>query len=169
MPTIEKVLFDQRTIQRRITTLAQQISKDYSDLVVIVVLNGAMFFASDLLRALSIDVDVDSLSVGRYGQEHNHSTHLHHRPKIDIKQRHVLLVEDIVDSGQTLRYVLDELKQHQPASMKICSLLDKPCQRQTPIEVDYLGFKIDNHWVVGYGLDYQERFRTLPFIAVVKP
>jgi hypoxanthine phosphoribosyltransferase len=166
-----KPLFTREEIQRKIQELGSRVSADYADkdLLVIGVLKGALFFMSDLLRALKISVRMDfihcvsSASKGQVGNP----VQMLCDTKEDIKGKHVLLVEDIMDSGVTLQYLKQMLLERGPASLKVCVLLDKSDRRQVQIEADYAGFRIPNKYVVGYGLDYQDRYRNLPYIAVL--
>lgn len=166
-----KPLFTSEEIQRKIQELGSRISKDYADkdLLVIGVLKGAIFFMSDLLRSLKISVRMDfmhctsSSSKGKGGNPVQMMCDI----REDIKDKHVLLVEDIVDSGVTLQYLKQMLIDRGPASLKLCVLLDKAERRKVAIEADYAGFRIPNKYVVGYGLDYQDRYRNLPYIAVL--
>jgi len=166
-----KPLFTSEEIQRKIQELGSRISKDYADkdLLVVGVLKGAIFFMSDLLRSLKISVRMDfmhctsSSSKGKGGNPVQILSDI----KEDIKDKHVLLVEDIVDSGVTLQYLKQMLIDRGPASLKVCVLLDKAERRKVAIEADYAGFRIPNKYVVGYGLDYQDRYRNLPYIAVL--
>jgi len=166
-----KPLFTSEEIQRKIQELGSRISKDYADkdLLVIGVLKGAIFFMSDLLRSLKISVRMDfmhctsSSSKGKGGNPVQMMCDI----RENIKDKHVLLVEDIVDSGVTLQYLKQMLLDRGPASLKVCVLLDKAERRKVEIEADYAGFRIPNKYVVGYGLDYQDRYRNLPYIAVL--
>jgi len=166
-----KPLFTSEEIQRKIQELGSRISKDYADkdLLVVGVLKGAIFFMSDLLRSLKISVRMDfmhctsSSSKGKGGNPVQMMCDI----KEDIKGKHVLLVEDIVDSGVTLQYLKQMLIDRGPESLKVCVLLDKSERRKVEIEADYAGFRIPNKYVVGYGLDYQDRYRNLPYIAVL--
>jgi len=166
-----KPLFTSEEIQRKIQELGSRISKDYADkdLLVVGVLKGAIFFMSDLLRSLKISVRMDfmhctsSSSKGKGGNPVQMLSDI----KEDIKDKHVLLVEDIVDSGVTLQYLKQMLIDRGPASLKVCVLLDKAERRKVAIEADYAGFRIPNKYVVGYGLDYKDRYRNLPYIAVL--
>jgi hypoxanthine phosphoribosyltransferase len=166
-----KPLFTSEEIQRKIHELGSRISKDYADkdLLVIGVLKGAIFFMSDLLRSLKISVRMDfmhctsSSSKGKGGNPVQMMCDI----RENIKDKHVLLVEDIVDSGVTLQYLKQMLLDRGPASLKVCVLLDKAERRKVEIEADYAGFRIPNKYVVGYGLDYQDRYRNLPYIAVL--
>jgi len=166
-----KPLFTSEEIQRKIQELGSRISKDYADkdLLVVGVLKGAIFFMSDLLRSLKISVRMDfmhctsSSSKGKGGNPVQMMCDI----RENIKDKHVLLVEDIVDSGVTLQYLKQMLIDRGPASLKVCVLLDKSERRKVEIEADYAGFRIPNKYVVGYGLDYQDRYRNLPYIAVL--
>ena len=168
---IRAVLFRESTIMSRLDEMASQISSDYAgkDLTVLAVLNGSLMFGADLLRRLEMPLRLDCLSVSSY---HGASTtgvvkfNQLHLP--DVHGRHVLIVDDILDSGHTLHAIRDKLQNEtSPLSIKICVLLRKDVPRQRELEADYVGFDIANEFVVGYGLDYMERFRNLPYIGVV--
>ena len=168
---IRGILFHESTIMSRLDELASQISSDYAgkDLTVVAVLNGSLMFGADLLRRLEMPLRLDCLSVSSY---HGASTtgvvkfNQLHLP--DVHGRHVLIVDDILDSGHTLHAIRDKLQNEtSPLSIKICVLLRKDVPRQRELEADYVGFDIANEFVVGYGLDYMERFRNLPYIGVV--
>jgi hypoxanthine phosphoribosyltransferase len=166
-----KPLFTSEEIQRKIQELGSRISKDYADkdLLVVGVLKGAIFFMSDLLRSLKISVRMDFMhctSSSSKGKGVN-PVQMLCDIKEDIRDKHVLLVEDIVDSGVTLQYLKQMLLDREPASLKVCVLLDKAERRKVEIEADYAGFRIPNKYVVGYGLDYKDRYRNLPYIAVL--
>jgi len=166
-----KPLFTREEIQRKIQELGSRISADYADkdLLVVGVLKGALFFMSDVLRSLKISVRMDfihctsSSSKGKGGNPVQMLCDM----KEDIRGKHVLLIEDIVDSGVTLQHLKQMLLDRGPASLKVCVLLDKADRRQVTIEADYVGFLIPNKYVVGYGLDYKDRYRNLPYIAVL--
>ena len=165
-----KPLFTSEEIQRKIHELGARISTDYADkdLLVVGVLKGALFFMSDLLRSLRISVRMDFIhSTSSASQDREHPVHIIADRKEDVKGKHVLLVEDIIDSGLTVDSLKRMLADRGPASLKVCVLLDKPGRRQVQIEADYAGFRIPNKYVVGYGLDYKERYRNLPYIAVL--
>jgi len=171
---IERVLIDEPTIQARVTELAQRISADYADvdqLVVVGVLKGAFIFLADLTRQLTVPHRVDFMALSSYGQTTTTSgvVRLMLDLRINIEGRHVLIVEDIVDSGYTLSYLMRTLNTRAPASLRSCVLLSKPERRKVDVPIHYLGFEIPNVWVVGYGLDYADTYRTLPYIAVLKP
>ena len=168
---IRAVLFHESTIMSRLDEMAEQISSDYTgkELTVVAVLNGSLMFGADLLRRLEMPLRLDCLSVSSY---HGASTtgvvkfNQLHLP--DVHGRHVLIVDDILDSGHTLHAIRDKLQNEtSPLSIKICVLLRKDVPRQRELEADYVGFDIANEFVVGYGLDYMERFRNLPYIGVV--
>lgn len=169
---LSKILIDSENLQNKIREIGEQISIDYEDknLVLICILRGAVMFLSDLLKNISIPVTIDFLSVSSYGQSTESSGVVKIRKDIDtdISNCHVIVVEDIVDSGLTLKYIHDYLKQHQPASVKTCALLDKSEAHQISLNIDYSGFQIGNDFVVGFGLDYAEKYRNLPYIGVLK-
>lgn len=162
-------------IQERVSQLASQIDDDYADvdtLVLIGVLKGAFIFLSDLSRKLHIPRRIEFLAVTSYGDaesERADSVRLLMDLRHDIRSEHVLLVEDIVDTGRTLAYLQKLLEARGPASLRTCTLLHKPDRTETSVDLDYLGFTIPDVWVVGYGLDYAERYRTLPYIAQLPP
>jgi hypoxanthine phosphoribosyltransferase len=170
---IESVLLSEETIAIRIQELAAQISADYAnvdDLVLIGVLKGAFIFLSDLVRNLTVTHRVDFIALSSYGRSTTSTgaVRLIMDTRTSILDRHVLIVEDIVDTGHTLEYLLRTFRARNPASLRTCTLLSKPERRQVEVPVDYLGFEIPDVWVVGYGLDYDDRFRTLPYIAALK-
>ena len=170
---MEKILFTQEQVAGRIRELAQQISRDYAGKAPLVVgiLRGSFIFMADLVRQLALPVNLDFMSVSSYGAGTVSSgqVNIHLDLQEDIAGRDVLLVEDILDTGNTLSKLVAELQQRRPASLKLCVLLDKPDRRTRPIQADYVGFTIPNEFVVGYGLDYNEQYRNLPFIGVLKP
>ncbi|MGI6633000.1 MAG: hypoxanthine phosphoribosyltransferase [Bacillota bacterium] len=167
-----KVLISQAELEKRIKELAAQISKDYAgrDLLLIGVLKGSFMFLADLLKHLSPDTAVDFMGTSSYGASTQSSGEVRITKDLEHSPagRHVLLVEDIVDTGLTLRYLVDTLRARQPASLKICALLDKPARRRVRIGLDYYGFIIPNAFVVGYGLDYGEKYRGLPYVGVIE-
>jgi hypoxanthine phosphoribosyltransferase len=171
---IDHILIDSPEIQARILTLAAAIDADYADkddLLLICVLKGGYVFLSDLSRALQRPHHLDFMGISSYGKGTTSSGAV--QIIMDLKQplngRHVLIVEDIIDSGHTLSYLRQNLLARQPASLKICTLLNKPSRREVDVAVDYVGFDIPDEFVVGYGLDFDELYRNFPFIAVLKP
>ena len=171
---VADILIDEERLQRRIGELAQKIEEDYreiDDLLLICVLKGAFVFLADLSRKLQRPHQLDFMGISSYGvgTETSGAVRIVMDLKQDIAGRHVLIVEDIIDSGRTLDYMRRTLLARSPASLRICSLLDKPDRREVDVPVEYLGFEIPNEFVVGYGLDFAEIYRNLPFIAVLKP
>ncbi len=172
-PAVGQVLLDEETIQNRIREMGQQISADHAghEVVLICILKGSMLFTADLMRSLDIPVIVDFMSISSYGATTKSSGVVKIVKDLEerIEDKHVLIVEDIVDTGLTLQYLLQALKLRHPASLKICTLLSKPARRKAEVEVDYCGFTIDDHFVIGYGLDYANHYRQLPYIGVIRP
>ncbi len=157
-------------IQKKVEELAQQISTDYAgrDLLLITVLKGSLIFASDLMRRISVPVTVDFIRAQSYCHTHSKgSCDLLVSPQQPVAGHHVLVIEDIIDTGVTARRVVEFLDGQKPASLEICSLLDKPARRTVPVNPRYIGFSIDNEFVVGYGMDYQEEGRNWPDIHVL--
>lgn len=167
-----EVLINEEAVEARIKELAEQISKDYEgkDLHIICILKGSVFFTCELAKRITIPVTLDFMSVSSYGSDTKSSGVIKIAKDLDesILERDILVIEDIVDSGNTLSYLLDMLKNRQPKSMKLCTLLDKPDRRRKPVHVDYTGFQIPDEFVVGYGLDYAQKYRNLPYVGVVK-
>lgn len=166
-------LIDEEQLQTRIKELGEQISADYEgrDLLLLCILKGGVLFLTDLMRQISVPHDIDFMAVSSYGKEIRESTGIVRILKdLDepIAERNVLIVEDIIDTGFTLDYISRNLVARQPASLKICTLLDKAERRQVDIPIDYTGFVIPDKFVFGYGLDLDEKFRNLPFIGVAK-
>lgn len=169
---LSEILIDEPTLQSRIAELGTEISRDYADkdLLLICILRGGIVFLVDLMRRISIPHQVDFMAVSSYGAGARQSVgnvRLSLDLKTDICGKDVLLVEDIVDSGNTIAYVLEFLRTRQPHSLKVCTLLNKPERRETEVPIDYCGFKIPNKFVFGFGLDLDEYYRNLPFVAVV--
>lgn len=168
---IGEVLVPEAKLAERIGELAADISKDYAgkDLILIGVLKGAIFFVSDLMRALALDCEVDFMAVASYGSATKSSGVVRILKDLDavIEGRHVLIVEDIIDSGLTLQYLLRNLRGREPASLEVCALLMKPGSKRV-IEPRYVGFEIPDKFVIGYGLDHAERYRNLPYVAVLE-
>ncbi len=169
---VKDVLFDEVTLAKKVKELGQQIASDYhgEDLLVIGILKGANVFMGDLIRKIDLPIQIDFMAVSSYG----HSTESSGVVKInkdldcEIEDRNVLIVEDIVDSGLTLKYLAENLTSRGPKSLKICALLDKPDRRKTNIKIDYKGFDIPDVFIVGYGIDFAEKYRNLPYIASLK-
>lgn len=172
-PDIERVLISETEIQTHVSKLAAHISADYSNdgqLVVVGILKGAFIFMADLTRRLTVPHRVDFMALSSYGQTTTSgAVRIIMDLRVNIEGRHVLVVEDIIDSGYTLHYLLNVLRTRNPASLHSCVLLSKPERRKIDVKVDYLGFEIPDVWVVGYGLDYAELHRTLPYIGALKP
>jgi hypoxanthine phosphoribosyltransferase len=170
---ISTILVDEATIQRRISELGAAISEAYAgrDLVLVSVLKGSIIFMADLVRAITIPHEIDFMATSSYGAATSSSgvVRILKDLNVSIQGRNVLVVEDIIDSGHTLAYLLRLLTERQPASLRIVTLLDKPERRAVHIDVDWVGFSIPNEFVVGYGLDYNELYRNLPYIGVLKP
>lgn len=170
---IERVLLDKAAIQARIAELGKTIADTYrgQDLLLISVLKGSIIFMADLIRAIDIPHEIDFMATSSYGAGTRSSGVVRILKDLDtpIEGRNVLIVEDIIDSGHTLGYLIRILQERQPASLRIVTLLDKPERREVEHEVDWVGFSIPNDFVVGYGLDYNELYRNLPYIGVLKP
>ncbi|HYO87960.1 MAG TPA: hypoxanthine phosphoribosyltransferase [Candidatus Limnocylindrales bacterium] len=171
---LKETLIDADRLQSRIAKLGEQISADYQgteSLMLICLLKGGVMFLTDLMRHIDVPHEIDFLAVSSYGRGSRQATG---KVRIDmdltgeVTDKHLLIVEDIIDSGYTLRFVMDVLRARHPASIKLVTLLDKPSRRQIAIPVDYTGFQIEDKFVFGYGLDLDEKFRNLPFIGVVR-
>ncbi len=170
---IQQVLFSQQQLDQRVSELARQIDEDYADkeILLIGVLRGSFIFMADLARKITRPCRIDFMSVSSYGKGTSSSGQVQITKDLseDISGMHVIVVEDILDSGNTLSYLLRLLEQRHPASIRLCTLLDKPDRRVKPVDVHYSGFSIPDAFVVGYGLDYAERYRNLPYIGILKP
>src|SRR6476659_1976184 len=170
-PAIGEILVQPDELRRKVAELGARISADYEDreLLLVGVLKGAIFFLSDLMRELSIPCEVDFMAVASYGSVTQSSGVVRILKDLDmtIEDRHVLIVEDIVDSGLTLQYLLRNLKARSPASVEVCALLTKPARREVELRARYVGFEIPNRFVVGYGLDHGEKYRNLPYVAAL--
>ena len=170
---VTEVLIDQDALQQRIQELGEEISTDYTgrDLLLIGVLKGAVFFMADLMRNLTIPCEIDFMAISSYGDSTDSSGVVRILKDLDIniEGRDVLIVEDIIDSGLTLSYLMRNLEARGPASLEICSLLTKPERREADVPVRYIGFEIPNRFVIGYGLDYAERYRNLPYVGILDP
>jgi hypoxanthine phosphoribosyltransferase len=172
---IEEILISEEEIAARITVLGEQISQDYEgkELVLVGVLKGAAIFLSDLVRRISIPLSYDFVAISSYGADARSSGVVRLLKDLDesIESKHVLVVEDIIDTGWTLRlsYIVENLRSRKAASVRVCTLLDKPSRREVDVGIDYYGFEIEDKFVVGYGMDFKEKYRNLSFIGVLKP
>ena len=171
-PQIGEILVQADDVRRRVRELGAEIGRDYAgkDLLLVGILKGAVFFLADLMRAIDIPCEVDFMAVASYGSATDSSGVVRILKDLDqpIDGRNVLIVEDIVDSGLTLQYLLRNLGARDPASLGICALLTKPDRRKVELDARYVGFEIPDRFAIGYGLDYQERFRNLPYVAALK-
>jgi len=172
--SLPPVLISEGAIRERVAELGAQLSADYADkgdLVMIGVLKGSFIFLADLARRMSIPRTIEFIAVSSYGRgsKSTGAVRLVMDVRGNIEGRHVLIVEDIVDTGHTLKYLIGVLKAHRPASIRTCALLHKAESAEVDVDIDYVGFGIADEWVVGYGLDYAERDRTLPYIGIVTP
>ena len=170
---IQEVLFSDEQLKNRVREIAQQITADYQgkEIMLISVLRGSFVFMADLCRAIDLPCTLDFMAVSSYGKGTKSSGQVQITKDLseDISDRHIIVVEDILDSGNTLSYLLKILENRHPASIRLCTLLDKPDRRVKPVEVHYSGFTIPDAFVVGYGLDYAEKYRNLPYIGILKP
>ena len=170
---VGEILIDEETLQARIGELGAEISEAYAgrDLLLVGVLKGAVFFLADLMRELSVPCEIDFMAISSYGSGTDSSGVVRILKDLDmnISGRDVLVVEDIIDSGLTLSYLMRSLKARKPASLEICALLTKPERREIDVPVRFVGFEIPNKFVIGYGLDFAERYRNLPYVAVLHP
>lgn len=171
---IAKILITRDQLHARIVELGNTLSRDYAgkDLLLVCILKGGVLFLTDLIRAIHLPHAIDFMAISSYGGGRTESSGVV-RIMMDlnsnIESRNVLIVEDIVDTGRTLSYIVENLRTRNPASLKICALLDKPSRREVNVHLDYIGFAVPNEFVVGYGLDYNELYRNLDFIGVLKP
>jgi len=169
---VSEILIDEETLHARISELGAQVSDDYrgEDLLLIGVLKGAIFFMADLMRSIDIPCEVDFMAISSYGAGIDSSGVVRILKDLDvsIEGRNVLVVEDIIDSGLTLSYLLRNLEAREPASLEVCALLTKPERRENDVVCRYVGFEIPNRFVIGYGLDFAERYRNLPFVGVLR-
>ena len=168
---VGEVLIDRETLAARVAELGAEVSADYEgrDLLLIGVLKGAVFFMADLMRHLTVPCEVDFMAISSYGDATDSSGIVRILKDLDIniEGRHVLVVEDIIDSGLTLSYLIRNLESREPATLEVCALLTKPSRREIDVPVRYVGFEIPNKFVVGYGLDFAERYRNLPYVGVL--
>ena len=170
---IQEVLFSEEQLKNRVQEIARQITADYQgkEIMLISVLRGSFVFMADLCRAIDLPCTLDFMAVSSYGKGTKSSGQVQITKDLseDITDRHIIVVEDILDSGNTLSYLLKILENRHPASIRLCTLLDKPDRRVKPVEVHYSGFTIPDAFVVGYGLDFDQHYRQLPYIGVLKP
>ncbi len=168
---LAKILIREEDIRKRIKELGEKISRDYNGKhpVLVTVLRGAIVFLCDLMREISIPVTLDFLSISSYtGQTHTGIVRILKDLDENIENKYVILIEDIIDTGLTLNYILRTLRERRPAEVRVCTLLDKRVRRIVDIPLDYVGFEIPDEFVVGYGMDYKQNYRNLPFISVLK-
>lgn len=172
-PDGKSILLSEEAIRARVREMGEELSRDYEgkEILCVGILKGAMIFLADLVRYIRVPAFFDFIAVTSYGASSESSGAVRILKDLDrsIQGRHVLIVEDIIDSGLTLNYLVENLKSREPASLKICTLLDKPSRRKAPVEINYNGFPIPDEFVVGYGLDYNEHYRNLPYIMVLNP
>ena len=170
---VGEVLIDEDTLRTRVAELGAEVSGDYEgrDLLLIGVLKGAVFFMADLMRHITVPCEVDFMAISSYGDSTDTSGIVRILKDLDINiaGRDVLVVEDIIDSGLTLSYLIRNLEAREPASLEVCALLTKPERREIDVPVRYVGFEIPNRFVIGYGLDFGERYRNLPYVGVLDP
>ena len=168
---VGEILIDEETLAARVAELGVEVSSDYQgrDLLLIGVLKGAVFFMADLMRHLTVPCEVDFMAISSYGDSTDSSGIVRILKDLDIniEGRDVLVVEDIIDSGLTLSYLMRNLESREPATLEVCALLTKPDRREMEVPVRYVGFEIPNRFVIGYGLDFGERYRNLPYVAVL--
>jgi len=168
-----EVLFTADEVQNRVKELGGQIAGDYhgEELLVVGILKGAFMFMADLVRAINGPVAIDFMDVSSYGASSETSGEVRIMKDLDVslEDRHVLIVEDIVDTGLTLKFILEILQKRKPRSLKVCTLLDKPSRRRVEVVPDYNGFTVEDYFIVGYGIDYAERYRNLSAVCILKP
>lgn len=167
------VMFSEEQVDGRVRELGERISKDYEgkEVLLVCVLKGAAFFACELAKRITVPVEIEFMRCSSYGNETESSGVVKITQDLDqpIRGKHVIVVEDIVDTGRTLSYLMELLQKRDPASIALCTLLDKPERRVAAVNVDYTGFKIPDEFVVGFGLDYAQKYRNLPFVGIIKP
>jgi hypoxanthine phosphoribosyltransferase len=170
---VGEVLISHQQIRERTEELGRQITEDYDgkDPLLICILKGGLMFLADLMREIDLPLEIDFIAVSSYGDSTESSGVVRILMDLErnIQGRHVLIVEDIIDTGRTLSYIIENLHTRGPASIKVCTLLDKPARRELEIPIDYVGFAIPDRFVIGYGLDYGEIYRNLPFVGILKP
>lgn len=170
---IQEILFTEQQLQLRVNQLAHEIRHDYAgtEPLIVGVLRGSFIFMSDLVRQIDMPLRLDFLTASSYGSKSTSSgvITMKREMDLDVTGRHVILVEDILDTGHTLQFLTELIRRREPASLEICTLLDKPSRREADIHARYVGFPVPNYFVVGYGLDYDDKYRSLPYIGVLKP
>jgi hypoxanthine phosphoribosyltransferase len=170
---VAEVLIEEDVLRSRVVELGDEVSRDYAgrELLLIGVLKGAVFFMADLMRQLTVPCEIDFMAISSYGASTDSSGVVRILKDLDIniEGRDVLVVEDIIDSGLTLSYLMRNLEAREPASLEVCALLTKPERREIDVPVRYVGFEIPNRFVIGYGLDFAERYRNLPYVGVLDP
>ena len=170
---VAEILIDEQSLRARVAELGEEVSADYRgrELLLIGVLKGAVFFMADFMRQLTVPCEIDFMAISSYGAATDSSGVVRILKDLDIniEGRDVLVVEDIIDSGLTLSYLMRNLEAREPASLEVCALLTKPERREIDVPVRYVGFEIPNRFVIGYGLDFAERYRNLPYVAVLDP
>jgi hypoxanthine phosphoribosyltransferase len=168
---IIEVLFSEERIRGRVQDLARQITADYNDrsLVLVSILRGSVFFATDLARLIELPLSMDFLSISSYGEDSEGVVRITKDLEENIAGMDVLVIEDIIDTGFTLKYLLRTLASRNPKSLEVCTLLDRRARRIIDMDLKYIGFEIPDKFVVGYGLDYRQRYRNLPYIGILKP
>ena len=166
-----EILFDEQQIRARVADLAREITKEYAGrrLVLVSILRGSVYFATDLARQIELPLSMDFLSISSYGEDSEGVVRITKDLEENIAGKDVLVIEDIIDTGFTLKYLLRTLASRNPKSLEVCALLDRRARRIIEIELKYIGFEIPDKFVVGYGLDYRQRYRNLPYIGVLKP
>ncbi|TCO79348.1 hypoxanthine phosphoribosyltransferase [Marinisporobacter balticus] len=169
---VARILFSEKEIEEKVIALGNQITKEYKgkELVLIGVLKGANIFMSDLMRKIDMPITIDFMAVSSYGSSTTSSGVVKILKDLDnsIEDKHVIIIEDIIDTGLTLHYLCENLLSRNPKSLKICTLLDKPERRKVELKVDYKGYDIPDEFIIGYGIDYAEKYRNLPYVATLK-
>lgn len=169
---VKEIFYNELELSRRIKELGNKIAKDNEgkDLIMVCVLKGAAMFFSDLIKEVNMPMMIDFISVSSYGKNTESSGVVRFLKDldIDIEDKDVILVEDIVDTGLTLKYLIENLNTRKPNSLKVCSLLDKPSRRKVDVKIDYIGFEVPDEFIVGYGIDYAENYRNLPYVGTLK-
>lgn len=169
---IQRILFSKEELVKKVKEIGQKITMDYKgkELVVIGVLKGANIFLADLVREINLPLNIDFMAVSSYGSSTESSGVVRILKDLDleIENKHVLIIEDIIDTGLTLKYLTENLKSREVASLEICTLLDKPSRRKCNLDIKYIGFEIPDEFIVGYGIDYAEKYRNLPYVSTLK-